>query len=199
MGSIKIIEKPEYVSFDDIHDILYKAHQANRDNGFTVPTAILSGGELKEHLGENGKCFVAMDGDKLVGTTSNRIQSVHHWCMKGDVVELALVGVLPEYKGRRIYSQLFNEALKDVEQRGFKHLELRTADKNRTMQKLNQRNGFQYIDFFAAGKVDHYTVVMLKWLDGCPYPDWVIRLRYFLKKMYTKMRFKPGRVKRFGI
>lgn len=198
MGEIVIVKKPDSVSFEDIHELLYQAHQVNRDNGFTIGTGLMSGEQLQEHLGENSVCFVAMDGDKVVGTTSNRVRHYRHWCAEGDVVERVMTGVLPEYKGRHIYEKLNQAAVQDARERGVRYLEVRAADQNHTILKLNLRNGFKKIDFTTAGK-DHYTVILLKWLDRCPYPDWFIKFRYELKRIYIKLRYKPGKIKRFGI
>lgn len=199
MNAIKVIEKPKSVSYNIIHDVLYKAHEANRvENKFTIKTAQMSGEELEEHVGPEGKCYIALDGEKVVGTLSNRVTKVKHWCAEGEVIELAMIGVLPEYRGMHIFPMLYDEAFKDVQNRKIKYIEIRTADKNLTMQRLGEHNGFKCIDFNTVGK-DHYTVVMLKWLDKCPYPDVFIKLRYLIKKFYVKIRYKPGRVKRFGI
>lgn len=199
MNAIRVIEKPESVSYNIIHDILYKAHEANRvEHKFTIKTAQMTSEELEEHVGPDGKCYIALDGKKVVGTLSNRVRRVKRWCAKGDAVELAMIGILPEYRGMHIFPMLYDVSFKDVQNRKIKYIEIQTADKNLTMQRLGEYNGFKYIDFTTAGK-DHYTVVMLKWMDRCPYPEWLIKLRYLMKKFYIKIRYKPGRVKRFGI
>jgi len=68
MSNIKIIEKPEWITYDEIHNLLYAAHESNREKGVNVATATMSGNELEEYLGAKGKTFVALDGEKLVGT-----------------------------------------------------------------------------------------------------------------------------------
>lgn len=198
MADIRIIEKPEYISFDDIHDLLYKAHQINREKGFNVKTAEMSGSELAHHLEPEGKCFVAMDGDKLVGTTSYRIRERNYWCAKGKVADRVLAGVLPEYKGQGISSKLFQIVLENAKAGGLRYVESSTAEENEIVQKINLKDGYKYIDFRST-KADHYTVVMLQWIDGCPYAAWKIKARFLLKKYYIKIRYKPGRIKRFGV
>ncbi len=199
MNAIRVIEKPESVSYNIIHDILYKAHEINRvEKKFTIKTAQMTGEELEEYVGPEGKCYIALEGKKVVGTLSNRVRRVKHWCAEGEAIELAMIGILPEYRGTHIFPMLYELAFKDVQNRKIKYMEIRTADKNLTMQRLGKYNGFKYIDFTPVGK-DHYTVVMLKWMDKCPYPDVFIKVRYLIKKLYIKIRFKPGRVKRFGI
>ena len=198
MSEIRVVEKPDWISYEDIHDLLYAAHASNRAKGFNVETAFMSGKELEGHLGETGKCFVALDGDKLVGTTSYRILNRNYWCAKGEVVDRVLIGVLPEYKGRHISTMLFKKIEQEAKKNGYKYIENRAAEDNEIIQIISLKDGFRYIDFHVT-KVDHYTVVMLKWLDECPYSLKETERYFKIKRFKMKLRYKPGRIKRFGI
>ena len=198
MANITIIEKPDWITFDDIHNLLYSAHEINREKGFVVKTALMSGEELKEHIGDRGKCFVALDGDKLVGTTSYRVLDRNYWCAKGEVLDRVLAGVSPEYKGMHISTMLFSKIVEEAKKNGFKYIESKTAEDNEIVQIINLKDGYRYIDFKST-TADHYTVVMLQWLDGCPYTQKQTDRYFKLKRFLVKLRFKPGRIKRFGI
>lgn len=196
---IRICEKPESISYDDIHLLLFNAHEKNRkEKRFSVNYANLSGEELKKLVGENGKTWVALDGNKLVGTASYRIVDRRYWCVSDTVADRMLLGVLPEYHDRHIGSRLFETLEKDVREAGLHYIETLTAEANDTMQHICLREGYHFISF-SAPKSDHYNVVMLKWLETCPVPLWQLKLRYAMRKYYIKFRFKPGRIKRFGI
>ena len=197
-NSITIMEKPEWISFDQIHDLLYKAHAINRENGFDVKTANMSGEELVEHLGTTGKCFVALDGNQLVGTASYRILQRDKWYAKGDVVDRVLVGVLPEYKGRHISTMLFYTVVDEARKNGYKYIESRTAEDNHIVQTINLKDGYRYVDYKST-KSKFYTVVMLQWLDSCPYSEKYTNRRFKWKRFLIRLRYKPGRIKRFGI
>ena len=198
MPDIKILEKPDWITYEDIHELLYAAHASNREKGFNVNTATMSGKELETHLGKTGKCFVALDGDKLVGTASYRILNRNYWCAQGDVVDRILVGVLPEYKGQHISSMLFKKVLDEAKANGYKYIESRTAENNEIVQIINKKDGYRYIDFVST-KADHYTVVMLQWLEECPYSIKQTDRYFKIKRFLVKLRYKPGRIKRFGI
>ncbi len=197
-GYITIMEKPDWITFDDIHDLLYRAHSVNREKrGFHVPTAEADGNQLKQMLGEKGKCFVALKGDKLVGTSSYRILKRNYWCASGEVVDRILIGVLPEYQGCHIAPMLFKTIENEAKENGFKYIETRTAEANEIMQSINLKDGHRYIGF-SVPKSDHYNVIMLQWLEDCPYPLWYTNLRYQIKKATMKMKYKPGRIPRFS-
>lgn len=197
MSEIHIIEKPEWITFDDIHKLLFDAHESNRQKGFLVKTALMSGDELQRHLG-NGKCFVALEGKKLVGTTSYRIVERNYWCVKDKVIDRILVGVHPEYKRKHISRMLFDRVAEEAKKGGYKYIETRTAEENSIMQKINLKDGARYIDF-KSFSVDHYTVVMMQWLDSCPYSRFQTDMHFIVRRFLVKLRYKPGRIKRFGI
>ena len=47
-SSIQIIEKPDWVSWDEIHEVLWKAHENNRENGVFMSYPSLTGDEIKK-------------------------------------------------------------------------------------------------------------------------------------------------------
>lgn len=197
-GEINIVERPEWISYDEIHSLLFVAHEDNRNEGFHVKTAEMTGEELEKHVGDNGVCFVALDGNKLVGVTAVRIVKRHNKFADGNVADQILVAVLPDYTGRKISSALHEKVIAFAETHGLSIIELRTADQNIKMQTACLKWGFHYIDYVAYPNIDHYTVVMMKWLSESPSVK-LMKFRYQMKRICIRVRFKPGKVKRFGI
>lgn len=50
MERIRVIEKPDWVSWDEIHEVLKSAQTVNRRRGFNMINANLSGEKLKKKL-----------------------------------------------------------------------------------------------------------------------------------------------------
>ena len=197
-GELRLMEKPDWITYDQIHELLYTAHGSNRDSGFDVETAHMSGKELEEHMGKDGVMFVALDGDRLIGCGGYRVMKRNYWCAKGNVVSAVLFGVHPDYKGHHLSVLLYNKVLEDAKAKGYQYLEIRTAEDNVIVQNGCIKEGFRYVGFLAS-EADHYTVALLYWLNGCPYPKWRTNLHYRLRKAVTKLRYKKGRKKRFGV
>ena len=197
MGNIIIIEKPDYISFETIKDILHEAHSVNFQRGIVMHTTELNAEELQAYLGDEGKCFVALDGNKVVGTASLRIRERNTWYIHGRFVDEVLVGVLPEYSGKHIYSMLYHEIESFAKSNGFSMIIFNTASGNKRKQKASIKNGFQYVSYFVAADNDHYSVVMAKWLESCPYSKLSIWCRYQRKKFQVILRYKPGKINRF--
>lgn len=162
-------------------------------------TAKLTGNELKMRIGNDGVCFVAMDGEKIVGTLSVRFVNRNVWYTNGVIPDYILAAVLPNYQGKHINSMLAKEVFKFVQKRGYSLIELDTASGNKNAIKIYKHQGFEPVDFLAHKDVDHYSVVMVKWFDKCKYPKIYIRARYIIKSTLIRFRYKKGRVKRFGI
>jgi GNAT superfamily N-acetyltransferase len=198
LNDITIMEKPDWISFDDIHELLYIAHAENREKrGFHVQTTEMKGAELEAHIGSTGKCFVALDGEKLVGTASYRIIDSNYWCVKSLVADRILVAVHPDYQGKHIASFLGRAVEKSVIENGIHYIVSTTAEANKPMRNACRKEGFRYIDFKVPHS-DHYNVVMLKWLIDCPYPRWRTYAHFAYTRFRKKLKYKPGRIKRFG-
>lgn len=196
MEEIRIQEKPDWVEWNDIHDILFNAHKANRDRGIFMRTSVLTGEELKKRLGD-GICLVAFVGGKLAGTASIKFIQRNRWYAHEVIGDLMLIGILPEYKGLGIYKRLYTSLEDIAKQNKLNILELDTNENNITMQKISLGWGFKYVSMFASPYVKHYSVVMAKWLNGCPYSDLYLKIRYAVFCMKFKLRIRPGNIRRF--
>lgn len=77
-----------------------------------------------------------------------------------------------------------------------------TAETNYTVLKVFGKDGYKIVSYYAPNP-NHFSVRIAKWLNGCPFPAWYIKMKFLLSKLYMKTRyridFKKGRVKRFGI
>ena len=192
--------KPETVTWDTIHDVLWKAHERNRAQGMQMLYPSLPGCEIEKLLGDSGRCFVAMDGDRVVGTCSFKPIKRKNWYSKGmKTAYFILAGVLPEYAGKGVYSRLYSMRQSYVEKQGFNLIEMDTAEKNVSIQHILLKNGFKYVSFKPYSTGGSYAVIMAKWLGECPFANWYCKSMFQAKKYYVKLRYKPGYIKRFRI
>ena len=199
MGSeIQIIEKPDWLSWDEIHDVLWKAHEQNRNNCINMSFPALSGEKIRERIEGKGKLFVAVINNVLVGTCAVIKKKYNLWCGKGYYGYLCFASVLPEYNGQGIYKSLRDNIEKETLRMNANKVLFETHEANDRMLMANGRYDYKLVDFKVTS-TDHYNVLMVKWLDGCPYPDWYIKSQFLIRKCYRKLRFKPGHVKRFRI
>ena len=196
---IKIIEKPDWVSWDEIHEVLYQAHASNREHGIIMRKPSLPGSEIAKEIGEDGKMFVAMDGKRVVGTAAIVVRQKSYWC--GTPQEkyacVYFASVLPEYSGQGIFKRLDLKREEEALVMGINKLLGDTHERNYHRLEILKKTGYKFVDYMVCK--DHYNVVCVKWLDGCPYSGWYIKWQFLIRKWYKKLRYKPGRIKRFGI
>ena len=55
--NIQIIEKPDWVSWDEIHSVLWKAHEQNRKKGMIMSLPSKSAEDLQKYMEGKGKMF----------------------------------------------------------------------------------------------------------------------------------------------
>lgn len=200
MEEIKVMPKPEWVPWDDIHELLMVAHKRNIEKGMTMNTTTMSGEDLKKHLGEEGRCFVAFCGDQLVGTTSVAISIGKKWYDKGKIVSKgAMSAILPKFQGMGILEEM-NE-LRDayIAEKGVQVMEGDTPEDNMVVRNFVARNGFKEVRYFPASHQNHFSVYFVKWLEGCPFSDKYIKRKFNFSKRLTKLQYKSGKVERSRI
>ena len=200
-NTIQIIEKPEWVSWDEIHHLLWTAHEQNREKGIQMRIPTLTGEELCKFIGENGKMFVAIDGEKVVGALALIVKEGKQWYIRGRYGYVALGAVLPEYGGRGVFRALYDSMEVEAKRMQMSVLVRRTHENNARILKISKQQGYFFVGYKPSG--EYFHIVRVKWLDGCPYPLWYINLRFHLSKLFVNSRYKivPGKgcVKRFGI
>jgi len=197
MDEIKVMPKPDWVSWDDIHEVILAAHKKNIEKGLVMNTTTFSGEEIKEYLGEDGRCYVAFCGDKLVGTTSVRIAIGKSWYDKGKkVAKEGLTAVLKQYQGLGIVGEMNKCRDKYLEEIGVQMFVGDTPENNTIIRKLVADNGYKEVRYFSASHQNHFSVCFVKWLEGCPFSDKYIQRRFNLSKRLTKIQYKPGKIER---
>lgn len=187
-SKIQIVEKPDWVSWDDIHEVLWTAHAENRNNGVVMRYPSLSGEEIKNKIEANGKMFCAIVNGKLAGTAAIMTKKVKYWYNKvpETIAYLCFASVLPEYAGKGIYKQLNMTREKEARSMGYKRIMFDTHENNIHKIQVDKNNGFKLVDYKLYG--EHYNVVMVKWIDGCPYSE--IRIKYEFAKRKATVKIK---------
>ena len=158
IDSIQILEKPEWVSWDDIKACLMKSHAANRTKGINMGHVQWSAAQIRDFVGDKGIMLVALDGDKLIGTAAIIVREGHAWYAPGRYGFLGFAGVVPEYNGRGKYKALVQEREEYAQKMGLPVLVLDTHKDNTRLQEIALKNGFRYVRFFLVSNRDHIAV-----------------------------------------
>lgn len=194
--NIQIIEKPEWVSWDDIKRCLYSAHATNRANGINMAHYQWPAEKIKDSLGEHGVMLVALDDKKVVGTAAIGEKFGKAWYAEGRYAYMCFAGILPEYNGRGIYKALVEKREEIAKSLGFNILVFDTHYSNLIIQKIAVNNGYRYVHFFCASNKDHFSVIMVKWLSACPFSNRHIDRCFRMSKFLTKIQYNSQFIER---
>lgn len=158
--------------------------------------AQLPGEKIKKRLGEDGVCWVAFCGDKLVGTHSISFFMGKNWWNRGKkVAHGCFTGILKEYQGIGILEEFYKKYRDYAIEKGAYISEGDTAENNRIMRKILEKGGSKTVSFFASDSM-HYSVRVVKWYSECPFSDKYIERRFKIARFLTKLEYKPGRIER---
>ena len=184
-NTIQIVEKPDWISWEDIKQCLYEAHAVNREKGIYMNHYLWPINKIRNSLGEKGVMFVALNGEKIVGTAAIGDRVGSKWYNKGRYAYICFDGVITDYNGKGIFSQLDSKREEVARKHGYNVLVLDTHAHNIHRQKIALKNGYRYVRYFQANSRDHYSVAMAKWINGCPYSSLYCRTRYHVSKLKT--------------
>ena len=189
-GEITIMEKPDWVSWDEIHEVLVKSHAPNRDNGINMRKPSLPGEKIAEEIGKDGKMLVALDGRRVVGTSAIVVKRKSYWCgVKEDKYGCVyFASVLPEYNGLGIYKKLDMRREQESLLMGADKLLGDTHENNQHRLEIAKKAGYKYVDYKFCG--DHYNIVFVKWLNGCPYSDFRCWYEFNKRKLILKVKIR---------
>jgi len=197
---IKIEEKPDRVSWGEIHNVLWKAHEQNRQRGMYMSLPSKSAEDLQKYIEGKGKMFVAMDGEKVIGTLALIIKEGKQWYNRGRYGYACLGAVLLEYSGKGVFRALYDKMEAEARHLQLPVLTRDTHESNVRMLKISKQEGYSFVSYKVCS--DHFNIVRAKWLGGCPYPSWYIILRFHLSKTNKKLRYRVepgvGRIDRFA-
>ena len=191
-SDIQYMVKPDWISWGEVCECIHKANVVNDKKGFHMIFANKAPEDIKNDL-KNGFCFVALHDNKVVGTTSYKIMNIKKWWACGKVIYYSYDGILPKYRGTDVYFGLSDLRDKYVRESGIKIHQFHTAEHNKTVIKINKIYGYKLVQLHPTGKgADYYSVAMVRWDDGCPFPDWFVSFMFNLSKIVSKTLWKPG-------
>ena len=152
MNNIRIIPKPDSVSYDDICAVLDEIHAGE---SFDYNTSGLTGEQIAQRVGETGAMLLAMDGDKIVGTIAVCVEPVNRWYYRGDAGRIRFMGVLPSCRGQHVGTRLIEAGLRFARERGLGAVVFATAAVNHKAIAMYRRAGCRYVDFMHYKNLGH--------------------------------------------
>lgn len=185
-SGIQVVEKPDWVSWDEIKQCLVDAHATNRERGINMSHAQWSAEKIRDSIGANGVVLVALDGRKVVGTAVLREKEGQIWYASGRYAYMCFASVLPQYRGLGIYRELVCRREEIANLRGYPVLLIDTNEKNTRLRNIAKMQGYHEVDYRFWN--DHFNVVMAKCPNGSHYSKYYCKFRYILSRIREYLR-----------
>lgn len=186
--SIIIKEKDLSISWEQIRELIFIAHNDNRKKGLDIRNAHLSSEELQQSLGKDGVCFIASEGDKLVGTCSIAFKKENFWFHNGEYAYLTLDAVHPDYRGRGIFQQLEKQRMQMILARNIPVAVMYIAQKNKKRRNIAKKTGFQEVEIKYNPYNSHNFIIYCKWMHERKTPYFSIKIRYILSRFVIALK-----------
>lgn len=189
-NEIQIKIKDDSVSYEEIQQLLDKAHEENGKHGLIYATANQSVEKLIGKIGK-GICFVAIQIDnngnrRVVGTCTLEKRVLKYWNVdekNESILLLKLVGVHPDFKGLGIGRKLIKSCLDYAREHHYKMIVTDSAEENVPFRKMMTHFGFKEVDCVKYASNNFISTVYAKWIDrNCPWTDDVCRKHYALRR-----------------
>lgn len=189
------MEKPDWVSWEDIHQCLYKAHSVNRKRGFNMLSQNFSAEKIRSYIEGRGNCFVALEGEKLIGVATVRFFKCRRWWAWNKTIAYpGFDGIIPEYQGTDVFLNLDLMRRDVIKKSGVRIIQSNTAENNDAVLRRIIKAGWKFVQYSPTDKgANHYSVIYVKWIDGCPWPDWFVSFMYNISKLCVRAIWKPGK------
>lgn len=175
-------------SYDDIHDLIFKAHESNRKKGMIFKTSLMNGDQIKQKVGV-GITYVAVDKETLIGTASVSLHPGENWYDKDLLVaHYCFDAVSPEYQGRGVMNAIDRYRFSFSLSSGAKILRTGTAERNTVQRRRLIKNGFSPIDYKRLSGNSFYSVIYVKWVNEQDrFPSWECFLYYYYKMVKVRI------------
>ena len=205
MSNIKIVEKPEFISWEEITDVIHDAY-AEREKQNLHFAAFKSTPKENAQKIIDGKCFVALDGSKVEGVVFLSCPSCPYlinkngqgkwYCDKnyGKVINLA---VKEKYKSRGIGRKLLERLIEECKKQKLDSIMIDTSSKLKRLNKFYDSYGFKKVDYISWPTTNYYTIVRRLCLNGKKYNSLYRYIRYYFSRIKTKITIDIDGKKRF--
>ena len=174
--AIQLIEKPDEVSWELIHEVIWKSHESNREVGMSMSHAGFSGADIETYLGPKGKMYVALLDGKVIGTLAFTEKKSKFWFGEDTFAYCCFAAVLPEYRGHGVYGGLMKLCEQAAISRGLDKMLFNTHPKNARVIDTALKNGYKKISYTLSK--NSAWVYLVKWLNGSPYSDLKLNIIY---------------------
>jgi GNAT superfamily N-acetyltransferase len=183
INEIKIIPKPDYITWEEITDLLHLAFAEKKEKGMNYLATYQDAETTKRRVG-NGVCWVALLNEKVIGTETIEIfypdRKNRRWHNEGTYAYCSQAAVHPYFKriglGSRIQKEIIFYCFKNNIDEILGHTSIRARD----IQKWWKKFGAQKVELISSAATNYYAVRMRIPIKGKKYNNYYVAIRYYI-------------------
>lgn len=187
VNEIEIIEKPNYITWEEITELLHAAFKERRVQGLNY-LATHQSVEITKKRAAGATCLVALYKGKLVGTVTVQFnhsidEKKRKWYHESSYAYSKQLAVLPEYKGFGIGKALQDARLELCYNNEMDALIFDTSCKAKSLIARFLWLGAQKVDFISHSATNYYSIVFRIQIKGKKFNSYYCSFRYHLSKV----------------
>src|SRR5690554_4764282 len=164
-AEVKIIPKPENISWEEITELLNIAFQQRVEQGLNY-LAATQGVEVTKRRVAGGICLVALINNKLVGTATLHIVKTENnrkkWFYESSYGYLSQLAVHPKYKSKGIGGKLQKERIRLCYENKVDAILGDTSVHAKDLLEWHRRMGAQKVGYLSHTTTNYYSVQFRK-------------------------------------
>lgn len=192
LNEVVIIPKPDYISYDEITQLLHEAYSEKLEQGLRFSAATQSTEDTIKRVGK-GICLVALFDSKLVGTLTFNIsdrKTNRIWYHDKKYCLFSQFATYPKYKKLGIGKKMLKYMEKIAFNENVDAIYCDTAASSYWLIKWYQRMGYTKIGYISHSSTNYYSVILRKPIHGKNINMLCVKIRFYISKIMCILQYK---------
>jgi GNAT superfamily N-acetyltransferase len=163
--NVQIRPFAETDSVPDLTSLLHRSYKRLADMGLRFVATYISEKDTRYFI-DNGECFVAELGGKIIGTILiyPKGKTIPEFYKRDDVAVFGKFAVDPLYQNKGVGAMLMDYIENHVKSKGIKELALDTAEQAVHLIEYYKKRGFRFVGYQKWPVTNYRSVIMSKTL-----------------------------------
>ncbi|MFO7869376.1 MAG: GNAT family N-acetyltransferase [Bacteroidales bacterium] len=185
-SNVIIISKPDFISWEEITQLLNSAFRQRAEKGMHYVAANQSVEDTIRRV-DGDICLVALINNKLVGTVTLHIKNVQRnnkkWFYESSYGYLTQLAVNPQYMSSGIGRKLQNECIQLCYKNKVDAMFVDTSVHAKDLVDWYQRLGAQKVEYISYSKTNYYSVRFRTRVMGKKFNNTYVFFKYIVSKL----------------